>query len=472
VRDHLLGRERGEVDVDVVVDDLCGAEFAGYVARYVRESGCGAEVKVAVISENAEKSKHLETATMRVCGLSVDVVNLRSERYTECSRIPEVEIGTPLEDAERRDLTINALFYNINTRCVEDFTGKGLADLRDAVIRTPLPPLTTLLDDPLRVLRAVRFTSRLDFTLCPNLLSAACDPAVHAALATKVSRERVSTEVDAMLREQNPDRVVRALGLLVEMGLYPAIFPGPSTYAHPPDIHAEAALGSVVNLELMLAHHFDGVAQHSKEDTRLARYAAFFAPVADATYSGKKGRTEPLVRHLMGVDLRVRVRDVDAVVQIHAAARHFARLAADPVLRTRLAAARVLRQIGPRWKIALQVALLAEIEPSPKLPTYRVPVAHALPCRELGEEGGGAEAEAARRFAGLQREIEGMGLEGVWDLKAMVDGKDLPACLPRIKKGPEMGKVLEREIEWMIENPDCGRDECERWLKEEFEQWA
>jgi tRNA nucleotidyltransferase/poly(A) polymerase len=106
--------------------------------------------------------------------------------HPQGSRIPSMGIGGPEEDALRRDLTINALFYNVNTGDVEDFSGQGLADMRDGVIRTPLPALTTLLDDPLRVLRAVRFASRLDFRMSPELTVAASDPRVHQALEQKV----------------------------------------------------------------------------------------------------------------------------------------------------------------------------------------------------------------------------------------------------------------------------------------------
>ena len=101
---------------------------------------------MAVISANPDQSKHLETATMQLHGLSIDLVNLRSETYSDSSRIPQIEIGTPLQDAERRDFTINALFYNLQTWEVEDFTRQGLTDLRDGVIRTPLEPKVTFLD--------------------------------------------------------------------------------------------------------------------------------------------------------------------------------------------------------------------------------------------------------------------------------------------------------------------------------------
>jgi tRNA nucleotidyltransferase (CCA-adding enzyme) len=80
---------------------------------------------VGVIKSNPDQSKHLETATLRVMGFELDFVNLRAEEYTD-TRIPVMRIGTALEDAMRRDLTINALFYNLNRRTVEDFTGQGI----------------------------------------------------------------------------------------------------------------------------------------------------------------------------------------------------------------------------------------------------------------------------------------------------------------------------------------------------------
>ena len=112
--------------------------------------------------------------------------------------------GSATDDAFRRDLTINALFYNINLKQVEDFTGMGLKDLQDGVVRTPLPPKTTFLDDPLRILRAVRFASRFGFVLDDEIVSAAGDADVQCALRTKVSRERVGKEVSGMLRGPSP----------------------------------------------------------------------------------------------------------------------------------------------------------------------------------------------------------------------------------------------------------------------------
>lgn len=99
------------------------------------------------VARQPDKSKHLETAILRLFGLDLDFVNLRKETYADDSRNPYMEFGTAKEDAVRRDATINALFYNLNTEEVEEFTG-GLGDMERRIIRTPLEPLQTFKDDP------------------------------------------------------------------------------------------------------------------------------------------------------------------------------------------------------------------------------------------------------------------------------------------------------------------------------------
>ena len=108
--------------------------------------------------------------------MMIDLVNLRNETYTEESRVPTIGIGTPTEDAYRRDLTINSLFYNINDEKVEDFTEMGISDLREGIVRTPLEPLQTFLDDPLRVLRTIRFANRFEFKIVDDIIEAAKNP--------------------------------------------------------------------------------------------------------------------------------------------------------------------------------------------------------------------------------------------------------------------------------------------------------
>jgi tRNA nucleotidyltransferase/poly(A) polymerase len=210
------------VDIDIALDTCVGREFAEQLNSYLSQMGEKTHT-VGVVLKNPEKSKHLETATMKVGTFWIDFVNLRAEEYTQDSRIPDLmRIGTPAEDAFRRDLTINSLFYNVNNGQVEDWTGRGFDDLRRGVVSTPLAPLTTLLDDPLRALRSVRFAARLRFTMDEPLIEAAMDTRVRKALAEKVSRERIGCEVDLMLRSPDP---VGAMRLLINLNLARTVFP-------------------------------------------------------------------------------------------------------------------------------------------------------------------------------------------------------------------------------------------------------
>ncbi|KAL6931287.1 hypothetical protein ACO0R3_002749 [Hanseniaspora guilliermondii] len=155
---------------------------------------------------NPEKSKHLETAMASIFNHSIDFVSLRKEVYTnDNNRIPQIDVGTPLEDCLRRDCTINSLFYNINTGCLEDLSNLGLMDLQNGIIRTPLDPMKTFTDDPLRIFRLLRFKNKLNFKYHEDLIQ--CFKKNHDTLCgfiyKKVSRERVAIEVNKILSTNN-----------------------------------------------------------------------------------------------------------------------------------------------------------------------------------------------------------------------------------------------------------------------------
>lgn len=205
VRDKLLDIQSH--DIDTAINAMTGFAFSTKMQDYLKDEENmkkhSLEAKdlgsLHKILANPEKSKHLETATTKIFGFDVDFVNLRKETYSEDSRNPLMEFGTAREDAERRDATINALFYNLHSDQVEDFTG-GLVDLGNKRIRTPLEPKTTFMDDPLRVLRLIRFASRLDFRIDPASETCMSDPEVMEALKAKISRERVGVELEKMLK--------------------------------------------------------------------------------------------------------------------------------------------------------------------------------------------------------------------------------------------------------------------------------
>ncbi|KAI0433648.1 hypothetical protein F5Y09DRAFT_328864 [Xylaria sp. FL1042] len=239
VRDKLLGVESH--DIDTAINTMTGEAFASKICElcekpdavekhHITDNDIGNLHKIA---KNPDKSKHLETTTIKLFGFDVDFVNLRKETYSQDSRNPQMEFGTAEEDALRRDATINALFYNLNTSRVEDFTG-GLLDMESKLIKTPLDPFQTFMDDPLRVLRLVRFASRLGFTIYPAAEQVMGDAKVLDALKLKISRERVGVEIEKMLKGKDPRR---SLQYIHDLGLYHTIFTDPTKPKMPlPDL--------------------------------------------------------------------------------------------------------------------------------------------------------------------------------------------------------------------------------------------
>jgi tRNA nucleotidyltransferase/poly(A) polymerase len=226
VRDHLIGKSSN--DIDVAVSNMTGEDFANLVVQYMTEHG-GKKQNVTVVQANPDQSKHLATAMVRIFGLPIDFVNLRTETYAD-SRIPTMAMGTAEEDAQRRDLTINSLFYNINTGEIEDFVG-GIKDLRAGIARTPLDPVQTFLDDPLRILRTVRFAARYGLELDPGLIAATHNQQVKEAFKNKISTERIWAELAGKKEGDHykPGALIgpnptRAFELLKQLGLLEAIF--------------------------------------------------------------------------------------------------------------------------------------------------------------------------------------------------------------------------------------------------------
>lgn len=215
VRDKLLGVDSH--DIDVGISSMTGYQFGMALKQYLDEPENlekykrglpNGEMNEAIVSlhkieANPEKSKHLETVATKIFGLDIDLVNLRKETYSADSRNPQMEFGTAVEDALRRDATINALFYNLNESRLEDLTERGLDDMKKKLIRTPMEPYQTFKDDPLRVLRLIRFASRLGYQIDPETEAAMQNEDISDALRLKISKERVGTELEKMLRGEH-----------------------------------------------------------------------------------------------------------------------------------------------------------------------------------------------------------------------------------------------------------------------------
>lgn len=206
VRDRLLNRPSKDMDIVCVGD---GIRLAQQIAAQLYP-----RPKLVVY-------QRFGTAMIRSGDLEIEFVGARKESYRADSRKPEVEIGTLEDDQNRRDFTINALAVSL----VEESYGElidpfnGLHDLESRIIRTPLEPGRTFSDDPLRMLRAIRFANQLSFEIEPTTLKGLAD---HRQRLHIVSPERVAIELDKIMRCPKPSVGFK---LLFETGLLQLILP-------------------------------------------------------------------------------------------------------------------------------------------------------------------------------------------------------------------------------------------------------
>ena len=205
VRDQILNRTTKDIDIVTVGS---GIELAKKTAKVLNSS----TVKVF---------KNFGTAMINVGDLEVQFVGARKESYRKDSRNPIVENGTVEEDQNRRDFTINALAISLNKGNYGAFIDpfNGIKDLKEKMLKTPLDPNITFSDDPLRMMRAIRFSSQLNFEIEDQTLLAIKKNVDRIKI---VAQERITEELNKIILSNEPSKGFK---LLEETGLLKLIFP-------------------------------------------------------------------------------------------------------------------------------------------------------------------------------------------------------------------------------------------------------
>jgi poly(A) polymerase len=206
VRDKIIGRKTEDADIVCLGD---GIELAKAVAKRFKP-----EPRFSYF-------KNFGTAHIKVNDFDLEFVGARKESYQYHSRKPAVSPGTLKDDQDRRDFTINALAISLNEKdfgkLIDPF--EGVSDIKKGIIRTPLDPVQTFSDDPLRMMRAIRFSSQLGFTIEQKTFQAIKDEADRISI---VSQERITDELMKII-----DSPIPSIGfdLLYQSGLLHIIFP-------------------------------------------------------------------------------------------------------------------------------------------------------------------------------------------------------------------------------------------------------
>ena len=211
--------------------------IGGFVRDYIMKRGTAKDIDIVAIGSGIELAQEVSnllpgkpkvsvfktygTAMLKTGGIELEFVGARKESYSEESRNPEVESGTLADDQNRRDFTINALAISLNEAtfgALLDPFG-GMQDIDNKVIKTPLDPDITYSDDPLRMMRAIRFAAQLDFTIEKGSLEAITQNADRIKI---ISKERIVDELHKILASKVPSK---GFSLLHKTGLLPHLLP-------------------------------------------------------------------------------------------------------------------------------------------------------------------------------------------------------------------------------------------------------
>jgi poly(A) polymerase len=395
VRDRLLGRRH--LNPDVVVED---GDALAVATRFAELAGAPPPVTF----------ERFGTAQVTIPGRLVEFVTARAESYAPGSRKPDVRRASLEEDLRRRDFTVNTLLMDLDGQ-VHDPLG-GRKDLEAKVLRTPTDPLRTFEDDPLRMLRAIRFASVLGFSLAPDLLPAM--RRMKSRLAPPViSAERIADELRRMLASERPKL---ALELLDQAGLLEVILPEiaackgvPQTGYHTHDVFGHTLLtvdATPPDLLLRVAalFHDVGKPRTAKGDGTFVGHEEVGAEIARAALEG----------------LRFAQREIDVVTQL-------VRLHLRPVFyRSEWsdgAVRRLARDAGPLLTRLMQLAQ-ADI------------AASAYPHPEKLEE--------------LQSRLEEVLAERPSRLEPLITGEEIMR-IRAIRPGPEVGRIKRKVDELVID---------------------
>lgn len=482
VRDRLLGIPSS--DLDLALSSLTGKEFGTFLesfsARPEVETKYGqraAELNIPgslfsrfhITKKNPQMSKKLETAGGKLFGLVIDLVNLRKEVYDGQTRNPDMEFGTAEEDAFRRDATVNALFFDLTKQEIIDHTGRGLEDLEAKIMRTPLDPRQTFMDDPLRVLRLIRVGSKLGFSIDTEAAACMQDRQIHQALDTMITRDRVGAELTKMMRSKNTEAAFR---WIFEFRLYSPIF-----------VRLDAALlrplatqfpGLGINSTSawpttwpraygMLAHCLGGqdkvaLLVSSEANTDLLWSMAAYSPFAGLRQTLLKEAVQEATSAIKATAkvsqlLESSLRNYDSI-------RRIVEQVAKPNGErcSRSVCGMAIRAWGTTWSTQVTYVMLSDA----------VYDAEQQENRDLGDEEFSAKryscGKAMGKYAAFAAFIFDQDLLHAHLQRPLLNGTEIQSLFGLKGGGKYLRVAIDKLLEWQFGNVDATKDEAEAWL--------
>ncbi len=474
VRDRLLGLPSS--DVDFALSNMTGRAFGGalqdFTARPEIESKYHQRAldlgipdsesrftRFHIMEKNVGAAKNLETAGGKLFGLDIDLANLRTEVYDGQTRNPQMKFGTPEEDAFRRDATVNSMFFHLGRKQVVDLTGRGLQDLDAKIMRTPLDPRQTFMDDPLRVLRLIRIGSKLGFAIDPEAMDCMRSDEVQRALDTMIKRDRINIEVFKMMRDPAP---AVAFQHLFNANLYTPVFLRldsplvPALQAEFPILeqsstpwpacwpHAYNLLNHLLNDKS--GRNLPRIIQSAHSNPENIWTMAAYAPLAGARRSMQKQIVQEATDALklpakLTKLLEAALTNLDAIQAI-------VDTIAGATRPSRSTVGMALRAWGPTWASQVAYALLVGVVYTGENYDEKSPLTGAV----------------VRKYSAFADFVTDEGLWEAHALRPLLDGNEVLELFGLRAGGRFLKDVLDGLVAWQFDHRDAGVEEAKVWL--------
>ena len=401
VRDKLSGSQSD--DIDFSIEGIDGLSFANQIEKVASKK----DFPELVVMANPEQSAHIGSAKVYLTPeFYIDICGLRWDEYSETSRIPIITVGTPQQDALRRDVTVNAIFFNVITSKVEDFCN-GIPDLESKLLRTCQPSKQSFLDDPLRILRIFRFGSRFSFNLTDDIIESAKN--AKSEYIEKITAERANLEITKALEGPNP---VQYVSWIVESELFETIFDPQNKWG----LDTKACID---RMSISL--------KGCKEEKLVVSLAAIFEPLYHMEKVKDTVRKNNMITALEFAILREMKYQIEiaaAVLKLLKGNEIVKSLISQPL--TRLQVGHFVMETGPLWPL----------------------VQHALYDQR----------EIIFFIKDLKQYIIQENLGEAYSIRPLMRGNEL-AKLHGQKPGPGMANLIRQLIDWQLENPNGTKEQ-------------
>jgi poly(A) polymerase len=433
VRDEILGLPIKDIDITIALPNG-GIEFAQWITKKLGIQSSANPVVFPRFGTAKFNLRGIKHNGEDLSSVDIEVVMTRKEKYADDSRKPDVSPGTLKQDVERRDFTVNSLLKDLSTGEVLDLTGMGKTDIKAGVVRTPLDPDIIFAEDPLRLLRAVRFAVKYSWSLPMFMLRSMKK---NAAKLKNISVERVKEELDKMLLTKYPDKAMKLLSV-VELMQYVA-----------PEL--EALRGMKQN-----EFHKDDAFEHTLEVVKnvpadlVKRLAALFHDVGKTTTKTVIDKTVHFYEHEdVGADI---VKDI--LTRLHYP---------NNIINAVVVAVKNHMRLKGAGKEGKNVSNKALRKLQKDLGDHLEDVLDVMHADNLAHS---VNAAMPNQIPSIRDRLAGLNKIVPAKAKAPVDGDDIIAL--GIKQGPLIKKIKDDVTDFWLEDPTRTKDDLLTYVKKKY----